>query len=249
MKETEMEHKLLEAEQKKLIEAIEQKCLSSHEQEMVFCEFAQAFLNKVEFEKEKTICKPIDIEIYYHSDRHPDPYVYKHKEQLDYGVFHPHGSGVDVVFGDEEQEIYFGVLICGIESEGGTIDKKFKIYEKLGNGVSVEVSKSTTLIEEDKQQPCSVYRSTRVNLNYNPLDSSQSLYIGRRYRFASKMPSAGKVNFSIYYWLDCLNGIRTDCPKDGIEKTHKFFQQYCKQNNCSEKQIEMLKKWGIKAIK
>jgi len=71
--------------------------------------------------------KIMDVEIFYHSAEHPDPYVYLHPERKLGGTiyFHKHKNGtyksqnfkgIDLVFGDEDT--YFGVLIRGIQHNG-----------------------------------------------------------------------------------------------------------------------------------
>jgi hypothetical protein len=247
-----MGSELLKKEWRVLVDKIEGNTLNADGQEKAFRDFAQAFLKKIVFKCKSETYRPIDIEIYYHSEHHSDPYVHKNEKQLNYGAFYFHASGVDVVFGDKDEKIYFGVLICGIEDIEDTsnvLNKKLDIKTKITEIISCDNTGSNA------QFPCNkigdntdanqIYRSTRANLHYSPLDSHNRPFIARRYRFASKMPSQGKERFSNYYWLDCLNSGHEDCLDNNLIKTHKFFQEYCKRYSCTDEQKKKLKKWGI----
>jgi len=83
----------------------------------------------------KGLCKIQEIEFYYHSVDHPDPYVHKNKRQLEFCNWYFHRfkevdsflkfsrNGVDITFGNKNKDIYGGILIRKIFN----IDTKEKI--------------------------------------------------------------------------------------------------------------------------
>ncbi len=75
-----------------------------------------------------------ELEMYFHSEAHPDNSTHKHERQLekDSWYFHRRGSsylggprkGLDLTFGDKDKNHYFGVLIRAITS----VDEDKYIY-------------------------------------------------------------------------------------------------------------------------
>ena len=57
-----------------------------------------------------------ELEVYYYSpkENHCDPYAHKKPEQLSCGKWYSHGAGLDITFGNEDNNIYGGILIRGI---------------------------------------------------------------------------------------------------------------------------------------
>ncbi len=60
-----------------------------------------------------------EIEFYYFNERtHPDPFVHKHRLQLETGRWYFHASGLDLTFGDGKN--FGGILlraVCGLKNE------------------------------------------------------------------------------------------------------------------------------------
>lgn len=95
--------------------------------EDLFIKYAQEFLNNtilIAKDKKYRIC---EVEMYYHSKEHPDEYTHKDPLQLEFDQFYPHrfrGKGykagtykcMDIVRGDKEKDIYFGILIRSIQN-------------------------------------------------------------------------------------------------------------------------------------
>jgi hypothetical protein len=77
-----------------------------------------------------------EIEFYYYREGiHEDPFVHKHENQLEMGVWYFHNVGQDLTFGDGRN--YGGILIRGIlppgSDPGKIIDGPVRSYEKLFN--------------------------------------------------------------------------------------------------------------------
>lgn len=77
-----------------------------------------------------------EIEFYYYREGvHEDPFVHKHENQLEMGVWYFHNVGQDLTFGDGTN--YGGILIRGVLPLGSepdqTVDGPVRSYEKLFN--------------------------------------------------------------------------------------------------------------------
>ena len=221
--------------------------------EDAFGAFAKYFLGCVVFKsKENGVYRPVEIEMYYHSKNHPDPYVHKNEGQLKNKGFYWHEAGVDVVLGKKNNNnpVFFGVLISGIIVDTDKEDycyKKIEIHEKIRNCVC------DIKLDENSNQKC--YRATRVNLNYNVLDTQENPYIARLYRFANVLPANqgmyNKTKFSFYYWLDCIKNSFKDCKEkpQGIERTKTEIKAYHEMYRIGQDAIERLIELGFDNLK
>lgn len=74
-----------------------------------------------------------EIEFYYFSEIHPDPYVHKHPNQLKTGIWYFHDVGQDLTFGSDGG--YGGILIRGISSLDISryIDGPVKTFDEIFN--------------------------------------------------------------------------------------------------------------------
>ncbi len=74
-----------------------------------------------------------EIEFYFHSENHPDPYVHKHPNQLETGLWYFHNVGQDLTFGSSGS--YGGILIRGLRSHDGEkyIDGPIRTFDELFN--------------------------------------------------------------------------------------------------------------------
>lgn len=74
-----------------------------------------------------------EIEFYYFSEEHPDPYVHKHPNQLKTGIWYFHDVGQDLTFGSDGE--YGGILIRGISSldKSRYIDGPVKTFDEMFN--------------------------------------------------------------------------------------------------------------------
>lgn len=78
-----------------------------------------------------------ELEFYWHSTYHKDPYVHKNERQKTTSEWYFHGSGMDITFGNDES--YGGILIRAIsdintgEYYYGPIVCVSKIFSTIGN--------------------------------------------------------------------------------------------------------------------
>jgi len=126
-----------------------------------------------------------EIEFYYHSNNHEDPYVHKDNMQLTNGQWYFHGSGIDITFG-EKTETYGGILIRGIKRVkpsaqfySGPLVVAKEIFQQLGNvefgdhKIGLRKKKVTRDITNDFAQ------STRINLPHK----EENKFRNELYRF------------------------------------------------------------------
>ena len=207
-----------------------------------FWDFADFLLFECTLEIDQKEYSLFDIEFYYHSEGHPDPYVHKNERQKKYGYVYRHGSGFDLCFGDDSNGVYFGVLVKGM----------LKINEKMDKSTFIRSLEGKKIIENSVKLSCSPsndrtkntnrsLRSTRVGLKYHPADITTPPYIARKYRFVkdlNMMPVKEKPSdylyevekIKFYYHLDTCMNIRNIGPSEhnGISKTRKLCEEYNK---------------------
>jgi len=146
----------LKIEAQSLINVIEENNCNEGCVENAFREFIE-LLFKSTLEIEGITLHFTELEVYYYSKKHPDPYVHAHPDQLGgENNFYNHGSGLDIVFGrkadNEQDNIYFGVLIRGVKFKSDTnvcyIDGPLCVKDRLLNIVQWK--------EEDQKKSCFV---------------------------------------------------------------------------------------------
>ena len=142
-----------------------------------------------------------ELEFYYHSEKHPDPYVHKDEAQLNFGAFYVHKKngnrgGIDLTFGSKEEGVFCGVLLRGIKDKKGvfftgpnTIKNKVFCknlnvgnYEDLQDIIDkCERVKLENSIEKNEQ----IYHSTRVGLKptFQDYNEHSGKYIYKLHRF------------------------------------------------------------------
>ncbi len=101
-----------------------------------FDKTADFILKNCLIEVDDTEYQITEIEFYYYREWvHEDPFVHKHENQLEMGVWYFHNVGQDFTFGDGTN--YGGILIRGVLPLGSepdqTIDGPVRSYEKLFN--------------------------------------------------------------------------------------------------------------------
>lgn len=159
-----------------------------------------------------------EIEFYYHSSVHPDPFVHKHSQQLTKGrwYFHKKGAiyrpgiyrGVDLTFGDEDSKTYGGILIRGIVNPENQKDYVYgpakcvdHIRESIGHGIEEVDDKAATKSEcphlylEKKELPEEqVISGPRVGLPVRPADHLSNMFRYAHYRYIiyPQLPHKGK---------------------------------------------------------
>ena len=132
-----------------------------------------------------------EIEFYYHSNNHEDPYVHKDNMQLTNGQWYFHGSGIDITFG-EKSETFGGILIRGIKRikpssqfYSGPLVVAKEIFQQLGDvefgnhKIGLRKKKESRDINNDFAQ------STRINLPKNKENDFRNEF----YRFITYIQS------------------------------------------------------------
>ena len=130
-----------------------------------------------------------EIEFYCHSPGHQDPFAHKHDEQLKFGTWYHHGSGLDITFGEKasskEKNTYGGVLIRGIYSLdqkkyiSGPLNVLQELFKTIG---SVSLQKIEFGIHlKNPVDEIHITKSPRIGLN-DKKDSKKG-YAKKPYRF------------------------------------------------------------------
>lgn len=128
-----------------------------------------------------------ELELYFHSEMHPDRSVHKHERQQLYGAwyFHRRGErylsgprkGLDLTFGDKDKKEYFGVLIRAIKSAdadqyiyGPSLTVDFILEQTKRSMAQLEAepaeqNKLLTFIKLDSPIETPIYEAPRRGLN------------------------------------------------------------------------------------
>ena len=140
-----------------------------------------------------------ELEFYYYSESHPDPYVHKNDLQKSFGTFYAHPKdgnygGIDLTLGDEEKDIYCGVLIRGLKDKeenfisGPNLVKKeiynilkLNNYQELQNCIDEKIN--FNIIESHNKHE-KIFCSTRIGLKPKFEDYIENgKYIYKLHRF------------------------------------------------------------------
>jgi hypothetical protein len=144
-----------------------------------------------------------EIEFYYYSDIHPDPYVHRHPNQLTTGLWYFHNVGQDLTFGSDG--CYGGILIRGIATSDrfSYTDGPVKTFDELFNkelsldGVHafrVKLYEKSVIPEEQK-----IYSFPRVGMYPSGRENDEA-YFFKRYRYLSHPWLTKAERHVIYLW-------------------------------------------------
>jgi len=170
--------------------------LNTHKNiEEQFENIARQLLSKYLIRIKECCYKINEIEFYYYSKTHPDPYVHRHENQLKKACWYFHKKegtfkGLDITFGNGF--CYGGILIRSLETlynsycvpgPSKVVDEILvlhgckKVKELLNSKIalSLDVIKENTPVEE-------IYKGKRVGLNLKKEDSD-GYFINKKYRF------------------------------------------------------------------
>ena len=125
-----------------------------------------------------------ELEFYYHSQGHEDPYVHQHAHQLSIAKWYFHGSGLDITIGNGK-DIYGGILIRGVKNSQGTyidgpLNVVTNIFHSIGSVNYAQHDIGIKPIAEPKSNKL-IAKSTRVNLKKKENDTRD--FHGRLYRY------------------------------------------------------------------
>jgi len=183
-----------------------------------FATLADALLNRTTFRVAGLPHRLLEVEVYYHSLAHPDPFAHKEPVQLEGGRWYFHrtrgeyrgGSfkGIDLAFGDGVA--YGGILFRGLEKPDGTVvDGPSLLVDHLlkatGHATVAQLDHAIgTKVAWDAGQPLvlaakapddrPVLRSARVGLTWKRRkpDDPAAKYVLRRYRYLSEPSRTAK---------------------------------------------------------
>lgn len=129
-----------------------------------------------------------ELEFYYESDSHKDPYIHRHELQTKMGKWYFHGSGLDLTFGSEDN--HRSILIRAIydlDNYSNYIYGPVKsVTELLGNLPGIYDGDFTLRLEPDtmgkiKNEEKKIFEAPRVGLNKEK-DLNGDFY-QKKYRF------------------------------------------------------------------
>jgi len=128
-----------------------------------------------------------EIEFYYYSEIHPDPYVHRHPNQLTTGLWYFHNVGQDLTFGSNGS--YGGILIRGINKDKliytdgpvKTFDELFNKELSLDATHSLHIGLSIKSVIPEGQK---IYSFPRVGLYPQGREHDEE-YLFKRYRYLS----------------------------------------------------------------
>ncbi len=124
-----------------------------------------------------------EIEFYFQSSFHQDAYIYGKPMQLTSGKWFKHGSGIDLTFGNENANIFGGILIRGLWNITNKcyINGPLNVLKELSNGYTNEDLQRKIIIVESSNNIGIILSSTRFGLTKK--DSDKDDYLSRNYRF------------------------------------------------------------------
>ena len=129
-----------------------------------------------------------EIEFYYWSENHPDPYVHKHPNQLKTGLWYFHDVGQDLTFGSNGS--YGGILLRAIASQDlvNYVDGPVKTFDEIFNSELVLDREHTFRIDlSDKpllEQEVEISDFPRVGMYPKGRDHDEQ-YLFKPYRYLS----------------------------------------------------------------
>jgi len=169
------------------------------EVEIVFDKIADWLFNRVVLCVDNESFRFIEIEFYYYSDKHPDTYTYRKKEQLEHGRWYDHSSGIDLTFGDEKSN-YGGVLIRGIKNLKNEkyISKPLIIKEIITKAWISKNIFSNLEASTLKEEMYIKVRRVNLNPNKNPLFYNKSYRYIIEYNIHHKFADKERALYDLY---------------------------------------------------
>lgn len=154
-----------------------------------FDAIADYLMNYLCFDVGRLAYRIIEVEIYYYNKViHPDPYVHCAKEQLSTGEWYFNGFGLDITFGDKNNDIYGGILIRGIkklhkteEYISGPSNVLKEIFSNLGGICGVGLGLCLREFVSDEVVNMKPIKTSRIGLVKKMEDSDN--YHKKQYRY------------------------------------------------------------------
>ena len=158
-----------------------------------FNRIADELFNNYLIQVNKQTYRLLEIEFYYHGEKHDDKYTHQHPLQKQMGRWYFHGSGIDLTFGNEKE--YGGILLRSIEKLNdnnqddsgeyfiGPLLTKTELMAGLQSPLENEVNvfKLKASAEIKRQNPICC---TRINLSQKHTSANE--YLHKPYRYVIK---------------------------------------------------------------
>ncbi len=165
-----------------------------------FAEIAATLQHQLIVRTETKTYRITELEFYYHSRHHPDPYVHKGPEQLKHlHWYFNQATSLDLTFGDADTNSYGGILLRGLQLlNTATTDELTPSYPYLMGPQLLTralfaswgsaLHGATYLGLEDNPYPTAApatgWRTARVGLSLRPDEEDPAQpYLSRPYRF------------------------------------------------------------------
>ena len=153
---------------------------------------ANHLMNNLCFEVGRLAYRIVELEIYYNDEKgknqHADPYVHCATEQLTVGEWYFNGFGLDITFGNKEENFYGGILIRGIkkldkndEYISGPSNVLKEIFSNLGGISGVGLGLCLRGFAGEKLEKMSPIKTTRIGLTKKDTDTQN--YHKKKYRY------------------------------------------------------------------
>jgi hypothetical protein len=158
----------------------------------------------------------VELEFYIYSKQHPDPYAHKNPLQKTFGKFYVHTKdgnygGIDITIGNQENDIYGGVLIRGLKTENG-------IFYSGPNIVKKEIYKILNVNNYKKLQEIIDESIKIVPNNNNGEEIQYSTRIGLKPKFEDYQKN-GKYIYKLHRFVTYVNN-----PEHGFKEKKRLIQ-------------------------
>lgn len=172
-----------------ILEVVESKVgLSSEHLETHFAEMANKLFSHYQMIVNEIVFDLCELEFYFHSKMHPDPYVHMDRMQKINGQWYFHGSGIDITIGDGIN--YGGILIRGIYNTNadkycsGPLNVAKELFNRIGSvGINnlqfgLRKRESARVLEGD------FVAVPRINL---PVKNGENEFALKKYRYLTRI--------------------------------------------------------------
>jgi len=162
-------------------------------QQNPFDSLANLLMNNHRIKSGDSVYSITEIEFYFHSKEHADPYTHCDDEQFTCCKWYFNGMGLDLTFGNKDKKIHGGILIRGIkkpedkpvyiDGPSNVLKELFSCYEDAFTAKS-----GICLIEfpnENNTDKSKLYRAKRVGLPLKKEDPSN--FRDKKYRYIADL--------------------------------------------------------------
>jgi hypothetical protein len=190
-----------------------------------------------------------EIEFYLLALWHQDYYIYGHSDQKKFGEWYRHASGVDLTFGDPNENIFAGILIRGLrETDGkqpfinGSINVLNALSDKNSKVTSEELQQKVALWRVPKSKDKEIFISTRVGLTTKSFEEHKKRIKSESVTFQNQKQDDPLLFLQRHYRF-----ITAICPENQFR--FKTTTAEITRKNCNYSPDDINKLYGWKVIK